>query len=74
MKRKFVISFLALLVAFNVAVGWKLLTASAAADSEDVGYSNLTVFTRALQLIRQDYVDQNKVSYKDLMHTLLCAA
>ena len=71
MKRKFVISFLALLVAFNVAVGWKLLTASAAADSEDVGYSNLTVFTRALQLIRQDYVDQNKVSYKDLMHAAL---
>jgi carboxyl-terminal processing protease len=71
MKRKLVFGFLGLLVVFNVAVGWKILTSSAAADSDDAGYSNLTVFTRALQLIRQDYVDENKVSYKDLMYAAL---
>lgn len=71
MTRKLVFVFLGLLVAFNVAVGWKILTSSAAADSDDAGYSNLTVFTRALQLIRQDYVDENKVSYKDLMYAAL---
>ena len=71
MKRKLVFGFLGLLVAFNVAVAWKVLTSSAAAGSDDAGYSNLTVFTRALQLIRQDYVDENKVSYKDLMYAAL---
>ncbi|MGA8659056.1 MAG: S41 family peptidase [Chthoniobacterales bacterium] len=71
MKRKLVFGFLGLLVAFNAAVGWKVLTSSAAAGSDDADYSNLTVFTRALQLIRQDYVDENKVSYKDLMYAAL---
>lgn len=71
MTRKLVFVFLGLLVTFNVVVGWKILTSSAAADSDEAGYTNLTVFTRALQLIRQDYVDENKVSYKDLMYAAL---
>lgn len=41
-------------------------------DSEaDSAYDSMTVFTRALQLIRQDYVDDKKVSYKDLTYHAL---
>ena len=71
MKRKILYCFLSLLLIFNLAVGVRVLTSSAAADSDDAGYENLTVFTRALQLIRQDYVDANKIGYKDLTYSAL---
>src|SRR5215471_9055034 len=71
MKRKLLFGFLALLVIFNLAVGWKVLVSTASADSDDAGYENLTVFTRALQLIRQDYVDPNRIGYKDLTYSAL---
>src|SRR6202048_2185150 len=71
MKRKIVYCFLGLLLVFNLAVGVKVLTSSAAADSDDAGYENLTVFTRALQLIRQDYVDPNRIGYKELTYSAL---
>jgi carboxyl-terminal processing protease len=71
MKRKILYCFLGLLLLFNLAVGVRVLTSSAAADSDDAGYENLTVFTRALQLIRQDYVDPNKIGYKDLTYSAL---
>jgi carboxyl-terminal processing protease len=71
MKRKVLYGFLSLLLIFNLVVGVKVLTSNAAADSDDAGYENLTVFTRALQLIRQDYVDANKIGYRDLTYSAL---
>lgn len=38
---------------------------------EDDGYSQMAVLARALQLIRQDYVDDKKVSYEKLTHAAL---
>lgn len=40
-------------------------------DKEDDGYSQIAVLARALQLIRQDYVDEKKVSYEKLTHAAL---
>lgn len=37
----------------------------------DAGYTSIAVFTRALQLIRQDYVDEKKISYRDLIYSAL---
>jgi len=71
MKGKVLYGFLSLLLIFNLVVGVKVLTSRAAADSDDAGYENLTVFTRALQLIRQDYVDPNKIGYRDLTYSAL---
>jgi carboxyl-terminal processing protease len=71
MKGKVLYGFLSLLLVFNLVVGVKFLTSSAAADSDDAGYENLTVFTRALQLIRQDYVDANKIGFRDLTYSAL---
>ena len=70
MKRKLVVVLVALLVGFNLAVGFKVLTGNAAADS-NTDYFNLTVFTRALQLVRQDYVDESKTSYRGLTYSAL---
>jgi carboxyl-terminal processing protease len=33
----------------------------------DNGYSQIAIFAKALELVRQDYVDENKTSYHDLV-------
>lgn len=40
-------------------------------EKDDDGYSQIAVLARALQLIRQDYVDDKKVSYEKLTHAAL---
>src|SRR6266513_276954 len=36
-------------------------------SEEDNGYAQISIFAKALELIRQDYVDDNKTSYHDLV-------
>jgi carboxyl-terminal processing protease len=36
-------------------------------EEDDSGYSQISIFAKAIQLIRQDYVDGNKTSYHDLV-------
>ena len=36
-------------------------------SKEDNGYLQISIFAKALELIRQDYVDENKTSYHDLI-------
>src|SRR5216683_3728158 len=36
-------------------------------NEEDSGYSQISIFAKAVQLLRQDYVDENKTSYHDLI-------
>lgn len=43
----------------------------AAATEQESGYSDIAVFTHALQLIRQDYVDDKKIGYHDLIYSAL---
>lgn len=38
-----------------------------AKNQEDNGYAQIAIFAKALELIRQDYVDENKTSYHDLV-------
>ena len=45
-------------------------TADAGAKDDTV-YSCLTIFTRVLQLVRQDYVDEDKVDYRALTYNAL---
>jgi carboxyl-terminal processing protease len=71
MRRKVLYCFLFLFILFNLVVALRLFTKGAFAEIDDTGYGNLTVFTRALQLIRQDYVDANKIAYKDLTYSAL---
>ena len=46
-------------------------TASDAAVKDDNVYSCLTIFTRVLQLVRQDYVDEDKVDFRALTYNAL---
>jgi carboxyl-terminal processing protease len=40
-------------------------------SEEDNGYAQISIFAKALELIRQDYVDDNKTSYHDLINAAM---
>src|SRR5205085_1143226 len=71
MKRRFVLIVLALLAIINGLVAVRLFTAHAAENDPDSGYTQIAVFAKALQLLRQDYVDDNKTTYHDLVYAAM---
>ena len=40
-------------------------------NDKDTAYDSMTVFARALELIRQDYVDEKQIAYKELTYDAL---
>jgi carboxyl-terminal processing protease len=71
MKRRFVLIVLALLAVINGLLALRLFTAHAAENDPDSGYAQIAVFAKAMQLLRQDYVDGNKTSYHDLVYAAM---
>src|SRR6266571_1355059 len=66
MKRRIVVGAFGLLIlALLFGIGFHSLRA--ADQDEDSGYSQIAIFAKAVQLIRQDYVDGSKTSYHDLI-------
>ena len=59
------------LVARVGAVGAAEPEPAAPATTDDTGYSEIATFAKAVELIRQDYVDANKVSYHDLIYAAM---
>lgn len=70
MKRRIYLTGSFLALAF-VIIGVRVFDAFALAPQEDSAYANVQIFTRALQFIRQDYVDEKKISYHDLIYAAL---
>jgi carboxyl-terminal processing protease len=66
MRRLLTIQLLACLVlgAFPSAFAQE---AQPGKGEDDNGYAQISIFAKALELIRQDYVDDNKTSYHDLI-------
>src|SRR5437868_6395115 len=71
MKRRLLFSTFALLVILNLLLGVRFYTARAAGEEGDSGYVQISVFAKAVQLLRQDYVDGNKTSYRDLIYAAM---
>ncbi len=70
MKRRILLGTGGLIVvAVLFGIGFRSL--GAANEDDDSGYSQIAMFAKALQLIRQDYVDGNKTSYHDLVTAAL---
>src|SRR5438105_275502 len=70
MKRRILIGAFGLsIVALLCGIGFHSLRA--ADQEDDSGYSQIAIFAKAVQLIRQDYVDGNKTSYLDLITAAL---
>ena len=52
---------------FLCLLAMRFAAAAPANDEEDNGYSQISIFAKAVQLLRQDYVDANKTSYHELI-------
>jgi carboxyl-terminal processing protease len=52
-------------------LGWETGRSASAPEKPDDSYQYTLLFARVLQLIRQDYVDPSKVTYKDLTYAAL---
>ncbi len=71
MKRRFVLSVFVCLVLTNIFLVGRLVNVRAAETETDNGYAQMAVFARALQLVRQDYVDGNKTDYQKLIYAAM---
>src|ERR1051325_1144653 len=69
MKRRLLFSTFACLILFNLLLGVRFYTAHAAGTDDDSGYAQISVLAKAVQLLRQDYVDGSKTSYHDLIRS-----
>src|SRR5437867_10601030 len=69
MRRSIIIPLLACLV-LGAFPGVFAQEAQPGKTEEDNGYAQISIFAKALELVRQDYVDGNKTSY----HNLITAA
>src|SRR6201981_3283353 len=65
MRRSVIISLLACLV-LGAFPGVFAQEAQPRKSEEDNGYAQISIFAKTLELLRQDYVDENKTSYHDL--------
>src|SRR5438132_14074713 len=68
MKRRPILSAIFCLWLVSAFLGVHVHRAWAAPnEEEDNGYSQIAIFAKAVQLLRQDYVDGNKTSYHELI-------
>ena len=70
MKIRLLLAAALLLLGLGLLAGPRALGAPAS-DPEDNGYDNIAVLTRAMQLIRQDYVDDKKTNYRALTYAAI---
>src|SRR2546425_5981419 len=67
MRRFIIMPSLACLLLLGILSGVRAQEAQPGKNEEDNGYSQISIFAKAIELIRQDYVDGNKTSYHDLI-------
>src|SRR3954469_17740274 len=71
MKRRFLVGALGMAMVCALVFGARMHTARASDADDDSGYAQISLFAKAIQLIRQDYVDGSKVSYHDLIYAAM---
>lgn len=64
-------TLLAVFILLTGFLGWENGRSAATADQTDDSYEYTLLFSRVLHLIRQDYVDESKTSYKNLTYAAL---
>lgn len=71
MKRRLIYGILLALLGLNVLVGTQIYLHASQANDGDDPYSSLKLFTTVMERVRSEYVDNSKISYKDLVHAAL---
>lgn len=64
-------SVLVVVLAANLVVGSRLYSQETPTDPREDAYAKIELFTRAIEQIRENYVDPDKVSYEDLVYGAL---
>src|SRR5205823_8747712 len=67
MRRFITMPLLACVLLLGVLSGLRAQEAQQGKNEEDNGYSQISIFAKTIELIRQDYVDGSKTSYHDLI-------
>src|SRR5881398_105853 len=71
MRRFITMPLLACLLLLGVLSGVRAQEAEPGKNENDNGYAQISIFAKAIELIRQDYVDGSKTSYHDLVTAAL---
>jgi carboxyl-terminal processing protease len=71
MKRRLVLSLVAVVLTANLLIGTRLYIASADAAQKDSPYPNLKLFSEVMEKVRKDYVDGKEITYQELVYGAL---
>jgi carboxyl-terminal processing protease len=71
MRRRLLVATVIAAVLCGIVFGPRTHSLRAADTDDDSGYAQISLFAKAIQLIRQDYVDGSKVSYHDLIYAAM---
>jgi carboxyl-terminal processing protease len=71
MKNRFLYGILVAALSINLLAGFQIYVYSADAQGKDDPEASLALLTQVMELIRQDYVDSDKVSYENLINEAL---
>jgi len=69
--KKFALALLSVILLVNLLAGFAVFSAETRKREEDVAFEKVRIMMRVLQLIRQDYVDPDKIDYTDLIYSAL---
>ena len=71
MKKRLLYGLLLTALGLNLFLGARIYFSYAQAGEKEDVYQNIELFTRVLERVRQDYVDGDKVSYRELIYAAL---
>src|SRR5918996_4001070 len=71
MKRRLLYAGLIAALSFNFLIGAQIYFSSSHGAERDNALPNLRLFSTVLEKVRQDYVEGDKVTYQELIHSAL---
>ena len=71
MKRRLIYGVVVAALSINLMIGARMYLSSAQAAEKDSPYPSLELFTYVMEKVRKDYVDGQKLTYKELVYAAL---
>lgn len=71
MKRRLLFGVVLAALSVNLLIGARVYLSSARAAEKDSAYPSLELFSYAMEKVRKDYVDGQKLTYKELVYAAL---
>ncbi len=71
MKRRLIYGAVVTALSINLMIGARIYLSSAQAAEKDSAYPSLELFTYVMEKVRKDYVDGQKLTYKELVYAAM---